>query len=499
VTNSNDCESKPSFADDAIADLPLSDLSRMIRNREITSKKLVEIYLDRIGRFDGPEGINSYITIAADRALRDAEDADRLTQIGKPKGLLHGLPLAIKDNFETRGIRTTAGSKVLASWVPTRDAHVVGRLRRAGAVILGKTNMHEFALGVTSDNPHYGPVRNPYDPSRIPGGSSGGSGAATAAALCAATLGTDTGGSVRIPAGLCGVVGLKPTLGRVGTSGVVPLSFSRDCVGPITRTVLDAAIILEVIAGKDRRDPVSSNRPVPRYTDLPGPPLAGKVFGLPRRFIAESVDPDTERIFNASVERIEEIGGIVREIDIKYIDLAPDADSNIVKPEAACLIEAYLRRIDPRIGIAECLHQMGADVRDILSSQTGSHESRPIPAHVYIGTLHEQCEKMKAGFKEALSGIDALLFPTTPFPACKIGEDPSAGPGGKMNTFLTYVRNCVPMSVVGYPAISVPAGYSRKGLPIGLEIVCRPWEESKLLALAYAFEQATRARKPPRL
>jgi aspartyl-tRNA(Asn)/glutamyl-tRNA(Gln) amidotransferase subunit A len=471
----------------------------MIRNGEITSTRLVEIYLDRIKRHDGRDRINSYIAVPADLALQQAEEADKLTKKGKFRGPLHGLPLAIKDNIETKGIRTTGGSKILASWMPPEDAHVVQRLKKAGVIILGKTNMHEFALGVTNSNPHYGQARNPYDLSRIPGGSSGGSGAATAAALCAASLGTDTGGSVRIPASLCGVVGLKPTLGRVGRGGVIPLSFSRDCVGPITRTVTDAAMILEVIAGKDPRDPASASRPIPRYLDFLRGDLTGIRFGLPKEFIAEMVYPDTQMVMDESVRRIQEMGGIVEEIDISHIELAYDADTNIVRPEAVYLIEAYLKRFDPHATIGKYLDQMGADVRGILGGQIGTPGSKPIPAHVYVKTLHEECEKMRAGFKEAMSHVDALLFPTTPFPASKIGEDLGTGTDGKKNIFLTYVRNCVPLSVVGYPAISVPAGHSQIGLPIGLEIVARPWEEDKLLGIGYAFEQGTKVRKPPAL
>jgi aspartyl-tRNA(Asn)/glutamyl-tRNA(Gln) amidotransferase subunit A len=489
------------MGDEEIADLSLFRLSEMIRGREITSTRLTEIYLDRIKRYDGRDGINSYITVVADLAFQQAEEADRLTKKGKVRGSLHGLPLAIKDNIETKGIGTTGGSKILAAWVPPEDAHVIYRLKKAGATILGKTNMHEFALGATNDNPHYGQARNPYDLSRITGGSSGGSGAATAAALCAASLGTDTGGSVRIPASLCGVVGLKPTLGRVGRGGVIPLSFSRDCLGPITRTVTDAAMILEVIAGKDPRDPATAFHPIPRSADLPKGDLKRKRFGLPKRFIAEMVHPDTQKVMDETVRQIQEMGGIVREIDIRHIDLADRSDTNIVRPEAVYLIEAYLKRFDPNATVGKYLDQMGADVSGILGSETGTPESRPIPAHVYVKTLREECEKMRAGFKEAMSDLDALLLPTTPFPASKVGEDLAAGSGSerRKNIFQMYVRNCVPLSVVGYPAISVPAGYSRIGLPIGLEIVARPWEEDKLLAIAYAFERGAKVRKPPDL
>jgi aspartyl-tRNA(Asn)/glutamyl-tRNA(Gln) amidotransferase subunit A len=280
-----------SLPDGDLADLSIYQLSKMIRNGEVNSKELVEVYLERIGKFGGPNGINAYITVAKDAALKQAEELDRLSKQEKFKGPLHGLPMAIKDNLDTKDIKTTGGSKILASWMPPRDAHVVKKLKEAGAIILGKTNMHEFAFGITTNNPHYGPTRNPYDLSRIPGGSSGGSGAAAAAAFCAGAIGTDTGGSVRIPADLCGVVGLKPTLGRVGRGGLMYLSYTRDVIGTITRAVVDSAMILEVIAGKDPRDPESSSNSVPNYMSNIKEGLRGKRFGVPRKYFFEGIHP----------------------------------------------------------------------------------------------------------------------------------------------------------------------------------------------------------------
>jgi Asp-tRNA(Asn)/Glu-tRNA(Gln) amidotransferase A subunit family amidase len=491
---------KSSLSDDELANSSLFRLSKMIRNGEISSKRVVEIYLDRIKKFDGRDGINSYITVAADLALKQAEELDKLAKEKKFKGPLHGLPIALKDNLDTKDIRTTGGTKILASWVPPADAHVVQKLKQAGAIILGKLNMHEFALGITNNNPHYGPTRNPYDFSRIPGGSSGGSGAATAAALCAAAIGTDTGGSVRIPAALCGVVGLKPTLGRVGRGGLIPLSLTRDTVGPMTRTVTDAAMVLEVIAGKDTRDLESTSNPVPRYTALLKGGLKGKRFGVPKQFISEVIYPDTQKVMDESLRVIQKMGGVIKEIEIKHIDLAYAADFNVVIAEAVYLIENYLKAFDPQATVDKYLDQMGPDVRGMLGSQKGTPEPKPIPGYVYVKTLREECVKVISGFKEAMSDVDGLLLPTTPLPASKIGEDVETDlMGKKVSIFLTFIRNCMPVSVAGYPAISVPAGYSQTGLPIGLEIVARPWEEDKLLSMAYAFEQATESRKPPTL
>ena len=481
-------------------DSSLFELSKLIRKGEVSSKELVEAYLERIRKFDGPKGLNAYITVAADAALKQAEELDLLAKDKKFKGILHGLPIAIKDTLDTQGIKTTGGSKILSSWVPPADAHVVKKLKEAGAIILGKTNTHEFALGITTNNPHYGPTRNPYDFSRIPGGSSGGSGAATASALCGGAIGSDTGGSIRIPAALCGVVGLKPTLGRVGRTGLMYLSFTRDVIGPITRTVADSAMILEAIAGKDPGDPESSSNPVPCYSSLLKGGLRGKKLGVDQKYISEVIHPDTKKVMDESLKEIQKMGGVIKEIEIKDIDLAYAADFNVVIAEAVYLIENYLKRFDPQATIDKYLDQMGPDVKGFFGNQKGTAESKPVPGYLYVKTLREECNKMISGFKEALSDVDGLLFPTTPLPASKIGEDLEVElQGKKVSTMLTFIRNCVPVSVVGYPAISVPAGYSQAGLPIGLEIVTRPWEEDKLLGMAYAFEQATEIRKPPEL
>ena len=483
-----------------LADLPLYQLAKLIRTKEITSKQLVEFYLERIQEIDRRNGINAYITVAADSALEQAEEFDNLAKGKKFKGRLHGLPIAVKDNLDTQGIKTTGGSKILASWIPSADAHVVKKLKEAGAVILGKTNMHEFAFGITTNNPHYGPTRNPYDFSRIPGGSSGGSGAATAAALCAGSIGTDTGGSVRIPAALCGVVGLKPTLGRVGRGGLMSLSFTRDVIGPITRSVTDAAMILEAIAGPDPRDPESSTKPIPPYTALLKGGLKGKKFGVPRKYFFEVIHPDTQKVMEEAIKEIEKMGGVMREVEVKNMDLATPTGFNIVLAECIYLMEDYLKAFDKDATIDKYLNQMGPDVKGVLGSQKGTPESKPVPGYMYTQSVRKDRDKMISGFKEAMSGLDALLLPTTPLAACKIGEDVETElQGKKVDTFLTFIRNCDPMSVVGYPAISVPAGYSQTGLPIGLQIVARPWEEDKLFSIAYAFEEATKVRKPPKL
>lgn len=486
-----------------LADSSLYQLSQMIQKGEITSRQLVETYLERIRSLDGPNGLNAYITVAGDEALWRAEELDRLAKQRKFQGLLHGLPIAVKDNLDTEELLTTGGSKILSSWRPPQDAHVVQKLRKAGAIILGKTNMHEFAFGITTNNPHYGPTRNPYDFSRIPGGSSGGSGAAAAAALCAGAIGTDTGGSVRIPAALCGVVGLKPTLGRVGRGGMMYLSFTRDVIGPITRNVIDSAMILQVIAGMDPRDPESQPHRVPHYLSplmKETPTLKGRRFGVPRKYFFDVIHPDTQQVMERAIRQIQSMGATVKEVEVKHMDLATPTGFNIVLAECIYLMEDYLRAFDPEATIEKYLDQLGPDVKGVLGSQKGTPDSKPVPGYVYATSMREDRRKMIAGFQEALRRLDALLLPTTPLPAAKIGDDVETElQGQKVNTFLTFIRNCDPVSVVGYPAISVPAGHSKDGLPIGLQMVARPWEEGNLLSMAYAFEQATRVRKPPRL
>ncbi len=487
-------------SEEALAQSPLYDLAKMIRSGQTNSRELVELYLKRIGRFGGKEGINAYITVVGEEALKQAEQLDNLAKQKKFKGPLHGIPIGVKDNLDTKGIRTTGGSKILASWVPPTNAHVIEKLQKAGAIILGKTNMHEFAFGITTNNPFYGPTRNPYDRTRIPGGSSGGSAAAVASGFCAGAIGTDTGGSVRIPASLCGLVGMKPTLGRVGRGGMMYLSFTRDVIGPLTRTVMDSALLLKVMAGKDGRDPESSAEPVPDYPSFAKGSLKGKRFGVPRKYFFEGIHSETRKVINESIREIQNMGGVVKEVEVKHMDIATPTGFNIVLAECVYLMEDYLKAFNPKATIAEYLDQMGPDVKGILGGQIGTPQSKPVPGYVYAKSVREERNKMISGFKEAMSGVDALLLPTTPLPASKIGEDVETDlEGKKVNTFLTFIKDCDPVSVVGFPAITVPAGYSSKGLPIGLQIVARPFEEPRLIQIAHAFEQSTKVRKPPTL
>ena len=483
-------------SDENLADLSLQQLEMMIRNGEVTSEKLVQVYLDRIEKYGGSKGLNAYITLASEAALKEAVQLDKLAKEKRFKGPLHGMPIAVKDNLDTKDMRTTGGSKILAQWTPKQDSYAVKKLKKAGAIVLGKTNLHEFAFGISTNNTNYGPTRNPYDRTRIPGGSSGGSGAAAAASLCAGAIGSDTGGSVRIPAALCGVVGLKPTFGRVGRGGMMSLSFTRDVIGPITRTVADSAIVLGAISGRDPRDPESSARPVPNYVSSLKDGMKGKTFGVPKKIFYENIHPDTQKVMEDALKEVKNLGANLKEVEVQNMEIATSTGFNIVLAECVYLIEEYLKAFDPEATIQKYAEQFGPDVRPaIVGSKT-----KPVPGYVYAKSVREDRNKMIAGFKGALSGVDALLLPTTPLPACKIGDDMETELlGKKVDTFLTFIRNCDPISVVGYPAITVPAGYSKEGLPLGLQIVARPWEEGKLIGFGYSFEQATKVRKPPKL
>ena len=305
---------------------------------------------------------------------------------------------------------------------------------------------------------------------------------------------------MRIPAALCGVVGLKPTIGRVGRGGMMYLSFTRDVIGPITRTVRDSAMMLEVIGGADPRDAGSSNNPVPRYSSLLAEDVKGKRFGVPRKYFYEVLHQDTRAVIEGALKLIKKLGGAVKEVEVKNMDLATLCGFNIVQPESVYLVADYLKSFDPEATIDKYLTRFGPDVRAAFASQKGTPDAKPVPGYLYVKAVREDRIKMIAGFEEAMSGLDALLLPTTPLPAAPIGDDMKTDlDGQRVNTFLTFIRECDPVSVVGYPAISVPAGYSKTGLPIGLQIVARPWEELSLLCMAYAFEKAAQVRVPPKL
>jgi aspartyl-tRNA(Asn)/glutamyl-tRNA(Gln) amidotransferase subunit A len=459
-----------SHSEDELMYLSIEQAARLLRRKEISPVELVDLSLDRIERLN--PSLNAFLTVAARRARRQALLAEREIRRSGPRSLLHGIPISLKDNIWTRGIRTTAGSKILENFVPDRDSDVADRLARAGAILLGKTNMHEFAYGITSENPHFGPARNPWARDRITGGSSGGSAAAVAVGIGFASVGTDTGGSIRIPSALCGVVGLKPTFGLVSVAGVVPLAESLDHAGPIARTVADVSIMLEALAGRypngvgrPRRRELARNRP-PRFR-----------LGWPEQYFFESVDDEVESAIERAVRVFRSLGGRIEKVSLPGLAASVEAGTNISLVEATLYHQSlgyfparaaeYGRDVRARLGL-------GAKVRavDYLRARTTKRE-------------------IEASFDSAFAHLDAVLAPASPIPAPRLGES-EVKIAGKMKAVRSALVGAGrPANVTGHPAISIPCGLTRSGLPVGLQLIGPRWGEARLLAIARAYEEAT--------
>lgn len=469
------------MASDELTRLSIAEAGDQLRRRAISPVELARAYLDRIQRQDGD--LLAYITVLQAEALAAAAAAEEEIAQGRYRGPLHGIPVALKDLVMTRGIRTTCGSRILREWVPDADATVVTRLGQAGAVLLGKLNMHEFAYGPTGVNPHYGTPRNPWDPTRVPGGSSSGSGVAVAAGLAAGALGTDTGGSVRIPAALCGIVGLKPTYGRVSRAGVIPLAWSLDHVGPMTRTVADAAILLTVLAGRDPADPSTADVPVPDYRHALTQSVRGLRLGLPKELFFERLDPEVRAAVLAAAQSLTGLGATLEEVPLPRIPHAGPASFAIIASEATAYHEGYLKTRAA---------EYGADVRARLT--TGQF----VLAAQYLKAQRAR-QVIRAEVDAALTRVDALLFPTTPIPAPPVEAREVTLDGLTEDARWWLVRCTRPMNVTGHPALSVPCGFTSGGLPVGLQIVGRYFDEAMLLRIGYALEAVspTRDRRPP--
>lgn len=472
----------PSSPED-LAFAPIELLAGLIRKKKISPVDLVEAILGRIERLN--PRLNCYITVLAGESRAAAERAARSITRGKWLGPLHGIPIAIKDNTWTHGVRTTAGSKILADFVPQEDAAIVARLRSAGAILIGKTNLHEFAYGVTSNNPHFGPVRNPWDLEHIPGGSSGGSAAALAAGLCTAAMGTDTGGSIRIPSALCGVLGLKPTFGRVSCHGVVPLARSFDHAGPIARTAGDAAILLNAIAGFDPRDPASADAPVPDFSSGPAAPWRKMRIGWPRDFFFDRVDNEVRSALVAARKVFEELGTEFREVSLPSL---PGAQHPAVQ---ISLAEAMQYHRAAGFFPARAAHY-GEDVRARL--ETGSH----VTASDYLDAF-EVRKRVQQEFAAAFEDVAAIFAPAVPVAAPRIGDDSVLVGDASEDVRNALVRMNRPANLTGLPAISVPCGFTSKGLPIGVQIIGRAFDEACVLHLAAAYQRRTdwHTRRPP--
>jgi aspartyl-tRNA(Asn)/glutamyl-tRNA(Gln) amidotransferase subunit A len=448
-------------------------LSELVRKRDISPVEIIKVTLRRIEQYDGE--LKAFITVLSDEALACAKKAEASIVRGGYIGPLHGIPIGLKDIIYTKGIRTTCGSKILADFVPREDATVVNRLKKAGAIIVGKLNCHEFAYGATSVNPHYGTPKNPWNPRCIPGGSSGGSGVAVAASLCLGALGTDTGGSIRIPSSLCGTVGLKPTYGRVSASGVYPLSWSLDHVGPMTKTVKDAAILLQSLAGHDPRDANSSPHAVPDYLSI-REDVRGFRAGVPSEFYFENCDPEVRDRVMKGLDALKEAGVLIQEVSIPHLRHATTAGLVILLAEAASHHEVYLKGSQSK--------DYGKDVRGLLTSGTFVTAAQYIKAQRIRSLMREE-------FLKVFELVDVLITPGLPVVAPEM-EQNSVTLSGKRETVRSALTRLMrPYNLTGIPAIVLPCGFSKSGLPVGLQIAGRPFEETTILAVAQAYENHT--------
>lgn len=464
----------PSSASEQLAFLDLTQASKAVQTKEVSPVELTEACLARIEKLDG--SLHSFITVMAESALEEARRAEAEIARGEWKGPLHGIPLAVKDLAETAGVRTTAASAVLQHYIPSEDAEVVRRLRLAGAVLLGKLNLHEFAYGGSGIIGRFGAARNPWSTAHITGGSSSGSAAAVAAGLCFGAIGTDTAGSVRLPAAYCGIVGLKPSYGLVSTRGIIPLSWSLDHVGPMTRTTSDAALILQAIAHYDMRDVQCQKFPPVYYPSALAEPVSGLRLAKPGEFW-QDIDPEIQKAAEYGLGVLSRMTAGSREISIPT-----EVDRTIVR----CEPWAYHQRHLPA-------HENEYDPETLRRIRSGADVSAAAYAENYRELL-----KHRRDVQQLFDEVDLLVTPTSPVLPPAFSELEQA-PSELRSRELLMLRNTRPWNVYGLPAISIPCGFSASGLPIGLQIIGAPGAEGVVMALAHAFETQTEwhLRRPP--
>lgn len=475
-----------------IKDLTITECSKMLGKGETTSTELTEMFIKQAKRLN-PD-INAFITIVEEEAMLAAKDADEKLKVGVKAPLL-GIPIAIKDNICSKGIRTTCASKILHNFIPPYDATVVEKLKSQGMVILGKTNMDEFAMGSSNETSFFGPVRNPHDTERIPGGSSGGSAACVAASMSPAALGSDTGGSIRQPASLCGVVGLKPTYGRVSRYGLIAFGSSLDQIGPITKTVKDAALILENIAGRDERDSTSLKTPVPPYSQLLNREINDLTIGVPKEYFIEGMNEDVSIKIKNSINLLKSLGAKIKEISLPHSDYGIAVYYLIATAEASSNLARYDGvKYGHRAENVKDLHEMyvktkkegfGEEVKRRIMLGTFSLASG------YYDAYYKKASKVrtliKKDFENAFKEVNVIVCPTSPETAFKLGEktdDP-------IKMYLSDIFT-VNINLAGLPAVSIPCGVDSKNLPIGLQIIGNYMDEQTVLNVAYAFEQANK-------
>ena len=447
----------------------IEELASAYRSGGTSPTAVTKERLRRIEAFNGT--LNCFITILADSALRSAEEADRRFKAGAPLGPLDGVPIAVKDLIYIEGVRCTAGSRVLADYVAPYDAEVIRRLKASGAVLIGTTNLHEFAAGTTNVNPHFGPVRNPWDPRRMSGGSSGGSAVAVAERMAAGALGTDTGGSVRIPAALCGVLGLKPTYGRISRLGVIPLAPSLDVVGILAGSAWDMGALMQVVAGREREDMTTVETENPDYLAAISQPFPGARIGVIRGYFQDSIDSDVEENLSEFMSRLRGIGCRAEEVSPDWVSEAYDRWVPIRRAEATAYHQRWLET-NPEL--------YGDDVRRLLE------QGRDVLAVDYVSAVNARPSFMER-FSVTMKDYDFLALPTTTVPAPLLDQSSVKVKGREVPVYSAMNRLPIPFNYVGCPVLSVPSGHLR-GLPLGVQIVGKLFDEAGLLRFARAIE-----------
>jgi aspartyl-tRNA(Asn)/glutamyl-tRNA(Gln) amidotransferase subunit A len=459
---------------DDVCYLTIAELEPLLREKKLSPVELTKAFLERIEGLDGR--LHSFITVMAESALADAKTAEAAIASGKYKGALHGIPIGLKDLYQTRGVKTTAGSRILANFVPPEDATTVTLLRAAGCIILGKLNLHEFAYGSTGVNPHYDTPRNPWDLECLPGGSSSGSGVAVMAGLVTAATGSDTGGSIRMPSAICGIAGIKPTYGRVSKYGLIPLSWSLDHAGPMARSVEDCAILLQAMAGHDPRDNSSSVTPVPNYRLGLQAGVQGLRVGLPRELFFDSVQEEVKRSVEQAIEVMKGLGMSIHELSWPEAHDAVAITTGILGVEAATYHRRWLR---------ECPQEYDPATLSRLQAQS------VIPAVDYL--LAQQARtKFVQRFSQIMEKVDVLVTPTEPVVVPRIGETTMAINGKEYPTQSLLTNFTRVFNVAGTPAMSIPCGFSTRGTPIGMQVIGKHFDEATVLRVAYSYEQATK-------
>jgi aspartyl-tRNA(Asn)/glutamyl-tRNA(Gln) amidotransferase subunit A len=479
-----------------ILDMNIVELRALLKNGEITSVELTRFYLDRVRKHDG--AVQAYLRLTEEIAMEMAAEAD-LRIKGGEEGPLLGIPFGIKDIFCAKGLTTTCGSQILKGFIAPYDATVIKNLKEKHFVHLGRVNMDEFAMGSSTENSSYQTTRNPWDLDRIPGGSSGGSAAAVAAGLCVASLGTDTGGSIRQPASLCGVVGMKPTYGRVSRYGLVAFASSLDQIGPLTRNVTDCAAVLGAIAGYDPMDSTSIPQPVPDYVSFLGRDISGMKVGIPKEYMIEGIEPDVRRAVGESLAFFEKQGATLVDISLPHTEYAVATYYILCTAEAS----SNLARYD---GVKYGLRVEGKDIIDMYKKTRMKGFGKEVKRRIILGTYvlssgYYDAYYGKAGkvrtlirkdFEDAFDKCDIIVTPVSPTTAFKIGEkaeDP-------LQMYLSDIFT-IPVNLAGLPGMSVPCGFDRSGLPVGLQIIGRPLDEARMLQAAFALEQGIKVKTVP--